>query len=417
MFVDWKNPYWFLKTIPPKAICRFNTMSTKIPTVFFWELEQIISQFVWKWKLLSRVHLFVTPWTIAHHAHPWKYGNTHTHTHTHTQNPWISKAILRKKNRAGGISRPDFRLYYKATVIKTVCYCHKDRYIDQWNNIESPEINLHIYGHLIFDKGGKHIQWRKDNLFNKLLLFNCSVISNFLWSHDCSMPGFPGLHHLPGLSQTHVHESVMPFNHLILCHPLLFLPSTFPASGTFLMSGLLASGSQSIGVTISVSVLPMNIQDWFPLGLTGLILQNKGLSNLLQHHNSKASILQCLVFFKVQFSHSYITTGKTITMTRWTFVGKVMSLLFNMLSRLVIAFLPRSKCLLISWLQSPSAVIFETKKRKSITFTLFPHLSAVKWWDQMPWCLFFEYWALGQLFHFPLSLSSTGSLVPLQFLP
>ena len=112
-----------------------------------------------------------------------------------------------------------------------------------------------------------------------------------------------------------------------------------------------------------------------PLGLTGLILQNKGLSNLLQHHNSKASILQCLVFFKVQFSHSYITTGKTITMTRWTFVGKVMSLLFNMLSRLVIAFLPRSKCLLISWLQSPSAVILEPKKMKSVTVSIvFPFI-------------------------------------------
>ena len=108
---------------------------------------------------------------------------------------------------------------------------------------------------------------------------------------------------------------------------------------------------------------PMNIQDWSPLWWTGWIsLQSKGLKSLLQHHSSKASILRHSAFFTVQLSHPYMTTGKTIALTRWTFVGKVMSLLFNMLSRLVITFLPRSKCLLISWLQSPSAVILEPKK-------------------------------------------------------
>ena len=134
------------------------------------------------------------------------------------------------------------------------------------------------------------------------------------------------------------------------------------------MSQLFASGSQSIGVSASTSVLPMNTQDWFPLGWTGWIsLQSKGLKNLLQHHRSKASILQHSAFFIVQFSHPYVTTGKTIALNRWTFVGKVMSLLFNMLSRLVTVFLPRSKHLLISWLQSPSAVILEIKKLKSLT--------------------------------------------------
>ena len=103
----------------------------------------------------------------------------------------------------------------------------------------------------------------------------------------------------------------------------------------------------------------MKTQDWSPLGWTGWIpLQSKGLSSLLQYHSSKASILQHAAFFIVQLSHPYMATGKTITLTRWTFVGKVMSLLFIMLSRLVIAFLPRSKRLLISWLQSPSAVIY-----------------------------------------------------------
>jgi len=155
----------------------------------------------------------------------------------------------------------------------------------------------------------------------------------------------------------------MPSNHLILCHPLLLPPSIFPTSRSFPLSQFFASGGQSIGVSASASVLAMSIQDWFPLGLTGWIsLQSKGLSRVFSNTSSKASILQLSAFFIVQLSHPYMTTGKTIALTRRTFVGKVMSLLFNMLSRLVIAFLPRSKCLLISWLQSPSAVILEPKK-------------------------------------------------------
>ena len=115
----------------------------------------------------------------------------------------------------------------------------------------------------------------------------------------------------------------------------------------------------------------MNIRDWFPLEWTGwLSLQSKGLSSLLQHHRSKASILQCSAFFMVPLLYLYMTIGKTIALTRWILVGKVMSLLFNMLSRFVIAFLPRSKHLLISWLQSPSAVILESPKIKSLTVSI-----------------------------------------------
>ena len=148
----------------------------------------------------------------------------------------------------------------------------------------------------------------------------------------------------------------MSSNHLKLCRPLLCLQS-FPASGSFPMSQLFSSGGQSIGVSASISVLPMNTQGWSPLEWTGWIsLQSKGLTlkSLLQHRSSKASILQCSAFFAAQHSCPYMTTGKTIALTRQTFVGKVMSLLFNMLSRLVITFLPRGKHLLISWLQSPS---------------------------------------------------------------
>ena len=134
------------------------------------------------------------------------------------------------------------------------------------------------------------------------------------------------------------------------------------------MSQLFTSGGQSIGVSASTSVLPTNTQDRFPLGWTGGIsLQSKGLSRVFSNHSSKASILLRSAFFTVLLSHPYMTTGKTIALTRWTFVGKVMSLLFNMLSRLVIIFLPRSKRLLISWLQSPSAVILEPPKIKSAT--------------------------------------------------
>ena len=142
--------------------------------------------------------------------------------------------------------------------------------------------------------------------------------------------------------------------------------------------GQFTSGDQSIGASASSSVLPMNIQGWFPLGLSCLItLLSKGLLSLLQHHSLKASILQCSAFIMIQLLHPYMTAEKIIILTTLTFVSKVMSLLFNMLSRLVIAFLPKSKWLLISWLQSPSVVILEPKKINSATvFYIFPLLFA-----------------------------------------
>ena len=140
------------------------------------------------------------------------------------------------------------------------------------------------------------------------------------------------------------------------------------------MNQFFASGGQNIGVSASALVLPHSGLISFRMDRLDLLAVQGTLKSLLQHHSSKASILQCSAFFIVQLSHPYMTTGKIIALTRWTFVGKVMSLLFNKLSRLVIAFLPRSKCLLIPWLQSPSAVILEPLQIK----LLFPHLFPMK---------------------------------------
>ena len=162
-------------------------------------------------------------------------------------------------------------------------------------------------------------------------------------------------------------KSVMPPNHLILCHPLLLLSSIFPSIRAFSNESLLWwpkywSFSFNISPSNEYSGLISFRMDWLDL----LAVQGT-LKSLLQHHSSKSSILCHSAFFMVQTSHPYMTTGKTIALMRWTFVGKVMSLLFNMLSRLIITFLPRSKRLLISWLQSPSAVIMEHPKIKSVT--------------------------------------------------
>ena len=168
----------------------------------------------------------------------------------------------------------------------------------------------------------------------------------------------------------------MPSNHLILCSPLLLLPSNFPSIRVFSNESVLCiiwPKYWSFRFNISPSneysgVISFRI-DWLDLPAV-----QGTLKSLLQHHSSKASILWHSAFFTVQLSHPYMTTGKTIALTRRTFVGQVMSLLFNMLSRLVITFLPRSKRLLISWLQSPSTVILEPPK----IFPLLPHLFAMK---------------------------------------
>ena len=183
---------------------------------------------------------------------------------------------------------------------------------------------------------------------------------------DCSTPGLRVHHQLPEFTQTHLHWVSDAFHRLcllILCRPLLLLPSIFPSIRVFSNESALAirwpkfwSFSFSISPSNEHSELISFRMDWLDL----LAVQGT-LKSLLQHHSSKASILWHSAFFIVQLSHPYMTTGKIKALTRWTFAGKVMSLFFTMLSRLVLAFLPRSKRLLISWLQSPSAVVLEPR--------------------------------------------------------
>ena len=173
-------------------------------------------------------------------------------------------------------------------------------------------------------------------------------------------------------------KSMMPSNHLLLCHPLLLLPPIPPSIRVFSNESTLRMRWPKYW-SFSFSISPSNEYSGlisFRMGWLNLLAGQGTLKSLLQHHSSKASILQHSTFFMVQLSYLYMTTGKTIVLTRWTFVGKVMSLLFNMLSRFIIAFIPRSKYLLISWLQSPSAVILEPRKIKSdIVSTVSPSIS------------------------------------------
>ena len=166
----------------------------------------------------------------------------------------------------------------------------------------------------------------------------------------------------------------MPSNHLILCHPLLLPPSIFPSLRVFSSESVLYIRWPKFW-SFSFSIIPSNEHSGlisFRMDWLDLLAVQGTLKSFLQHHSSKASILWPSAFFVVQLSHPYMTTGKTIALTRWTFAGKVTSLLFNMLSRLVITFLPRSKCLLISCLQSPSAVILEPKNIVCHYFHCFP---------------------------------------------
>ena len=217
------------------------------------------------------------------------------------------------------------------------------------------------------------------------------------------MPGFPVLY-IFEFAKTHAHwvgDAIQPSHFLFP----FSCPQSFPSSGYFPMSWLFTSGGQSIGA--SASFLPMNTQDWSPLGWTGWIsVLSKGLSRVFS-----TITVQKHQFFGVQHSlrfnsHLYMTTGKTIALTIWVFVGKVTFLLFNTLSRFVIAFLPRSKCLWISWLQSPSAMILEPRKIKSITLCTFsPYICHEV---MTPDAMLLVFWMLSFKTVFSLSFSSSS---------
>ena len=202
--------------------------------------------------------------------------------------------------------------------------------------------------------------------------FSCSVMSDSATPRSAAGQPSLSITNSRSLLKLMSIDSMMPSNHLILCCPLLLLPSIFPSIRVFSNESVLLirwpkhwSFSLSISHSSEYSGLISFRVDWLDL------LPVQGiLKNLLQHHSSKASVLWDSVFFMVQLSYPYMTTRKTIALTRRTFVGKVLSLLFNMLSRFIIAFLPRSKHLLISWLQSLSAVILEPKKIKSVTVSI-----------------------------------------------
>ena len=249
------------------------------------------------------------------------------------------------------------------------------------------------------------------SLYSFSVQLSRSVVSDSMWPHGLQHMRLPCPLPTPRVKHMSI-VSVMPSKHLILCRPLLFSPSVFPSIRVFSSESVICirwpkywSFSFSISPYKEYSGLISFRMDWLdPLADQGT------LKSLPQNHSLKASILQCSTLFIVQLSHPYMTTGKTIALT---FIGKVMSMLFNMLSRLVIVFLSRSKRLLISWLQSPSAMILEPKKAISHCFNCFP--------IYLPWsggtgCHDLSLFFLSQIFH-SLSLSLRGSLVLLHFLP
>ena len=243
---------------------------------------------------------------------------------------------------------------------------------------------------------------------NCCLFVQLQVVPNSLWPH--------GLLHtrlLWSSPSPRVSSSSSPLSHWY--HPTISssvipfstCPHSFPASGSFKMNQFFSSGCQRIGASVLASVFPVNSRDWFlRIDWFDFLAVQGTLWSLLQHHNLKAWILQCPAFFMVQHRHPYMAAGKTIALAVSTFIGKMMPLVVNMLSSFMIAIPPRGNRPLILWLQSPSAVILEPKKRKSASVSTFspPICHEVMALDTM--ILIFECWVLSQLLHSPCSLSS-----------
>ena len=203
---------------------------------------------------------------------------------------------------------------------------------------------------------------------------------------NCSTPGLPVHHQLPEFTQTHMHQvsdAIQPSHPLSSPSP----PAPNPSQHWSLFQWV--NSLHEVAKVLEFQLQHHSLQrnpraDLLQNGLVGLLAVQGTPKSLLQHHSSKASVLQCSAFFIVQLSHLYMTTGK-IALSIWTFVGKMISLLFNTLFRFVIPFLPRSNCLLISWQQLPSALILEPKKRKSVTASTFSPSICHEGWDKMPW--------------------------------
>ena len=209
---------------------------------------------------------------------------------------------------------------------------------------------------------------------------------------NCSTPGLPVHHQLLGLPKLMSIELVMPSNHLILCHPLLLLPSIFSSIRVFSSESVLRIRGPKY-CSFSFSISPSNeYSGWisFRIDSFALLTVQGTLKSLLQHHSLKALILWCSVFFMVQHSHPHMTTGKTIALTTWTFASKIISLLFNLLSRFITGFLPRIKRLLTSWPQAPSTVILDLKKIKSVIVSIVSPSICHEVMGLEPLSLFFE---------------------------
>ena len=225
-----------------------------------------------------------------------------------------------------------------------------------------------------------------DWLYYVQVQFSHSVVSDSLWPHGLQHTRFPCPSPTPRLYSTHIHWVC---DAIKISQPL---SSFSPAFNLSQHQGLFkwVSSSHQVAKVLEfqLQINPSNEYSGlisFRMDWLDLFAVERTLKSLLQHHSSKASIFWSSTFFMVQPSHPHMTTGKTIAFTRWSVIGKLKSLLFNMLSILVITFLPRSKCLLISWLQSPSAVILEPPQIKYFTVSTASHLFAIKWWDWMPW--------------------------------
>ena len=300
-----------------------------------------------------------TPGFLIHHQLP-ELAQIHVH--------WVNDAI-QPSHLLSSASSPAFNFAQHQGLYQWVSSLH------QLTKVLEVQVQLQSFQWIFVIS---NIQW----IFKGLISFRIDCcVRLFCDPMDCNTAGFPVHHQLPELAQTHVcqvSDAIQLSHSLSSPSPPNFNPSQHQGLFQWVRWPKHWSFSFNISPSNEHSGLISFRMDWLDL-----LVVHRTLRSLRQHHSSEASILQHSAFFIVQLSHPYMITGKTVALTRWTFVGKVMSLLLNMLPRLVIAFLPRSKRLIISWLQSPPAVILDPKKESLSLFPLFPHLLP---WSDGTWC-------------------------------